>query len=184
MAKDDFNYDMRMPVPHRIYNEKADMLEGMKYNTEEYNFLAVNIKAYDYIKIDHSRGNYQVCNTFYSLSEKFNFYKLLDAARELHRSDSSIHYQAEYGSGIITLRKGVNKVPKEVTTPSPKPVTTIEQRVADLVTSRAEVGMKKYKMSLDDNKTKNLGQWLRDIQEELLDAVVYIEKTRDELGIK
>ena len=49
---------------------------------------------------------------------------------------------------------------------------------------RSDVGYKKYGRTLDDERTqgiKNLQGYLKDIQEELMDAVLYIQTAREEL---
>ena len=49
---------------------------------------------------------------------------------------------------------------------------------------RSEVGYEKYGQTLDDERTrgiKNLQGYLKDIQEELMDAVLYIQTAREEL---
>ena len=53
----------------------------------------------------------------------------------------------------------------------------IIQSVINKIQKRSEVGFKKYGVTLyDDDQT--LDKWLNHIQEELMDAVNYIEKTR------
>lgn len=53
----------------------------------------------------------------------------------------------------------------------------IIQQVVDKIQNRSKVGFKKYGVTLyDDNQP--LDTWLNHIQEELMDAVNYIEKTR------
>ena len=53
----------------------------------------------------------------------------------------------------------------------------IIQSVINKIQRRSEVGFKKYGVTLyDDDQT--LDKWLNHIQEELMDAVNYIEKTR------
>ena len=53
----------------------------------------------------------------------------------------------------------------------------IIQQVVDKIKRRSDVGYKKYGVTLyDDNQP--LDTWLNHIQEELMDAVNYIEKTR------
>ena len=53
----------------------------------------------------------------------------------------------------------------------------IIQNVINKIQKRSEVGVKKYGVTLyDDNQP--LDTWLNHIQEELMDAVNYIEKTR------
>ena len=62
--------------------------------------------------------------------------------------------------------------------------------VSDVVTkfvSRSDVGYKKYGRTLDDErrgKHKDLAGYLNDIQEELMDAVLYIQAAREELDEK
>ena len=56
--------------------------------------------------------------------------------------------------------------------------------VVDKFVSRSNVGYSKYGSTLDDErrlKMKGLQKYLNDIQEELMDAVLYIQAARDEL---
>ena len=56
--------------------------------------------------------------------------------------------------------------------------------VVDKFVNRSDVGFAKYERTLDDErrlKMKNLQGYLNDIQEELMDAVLYIQSARDEL---
>jgi len=53
----------------------------------------------------------------------------------------------------------------------------IIQNVIDKIQKRSEVGFKKYGVTLYDDG-QPLDTWLNHIQEELMDAVNYIEKTR------
>jgi hypothetical protein len=56
----------------------------------------------------------------------------------------------------------------------------IIEQVINKIKSRSEVGFKKYGVTLkDDNQP--LDVWLTHIQEELMDAVNYIEKAKDVL---
>ena len=43
---------------------------------------------------------------------------------------------------------------------------------------RSAVGLKKYGVSVGDRKDLTLSQWLKHLQEEMLDSAVYIEKVR------
>ena len=53
----------------------------------------------------------------------------------------------------------------------------IIQKVVEKIISHSDVGYKKYKVTLEaDNKSVN--EWLNNIQEELMDAVNYIEKLK------
>lgn len=56
----------------------------------------------------------------------------------------------------------------------------IIEQVINKIKSRSDVGFKKYGITLkDDNQP--LDVWLTHIQEELMDAVNYIEKAKDVL---
>ena len=53
----------------------------------------------------------------------------------------------------------------------------IIKQVIDKIQSRSDVGYKKYGVTLaDDNQP--LDRWLQHLQEELMDAVNYLEKAR------
>ena len=57
----------------------------------------------------------------------------------------------------------------------------IIERVINKIKSRSDVGFKKYGVTLkDDHQT--LDVWLTHIQEELMDAVNYIEKAKEVLS--
>ena len=56
----------------------------------------------------------------------------------------------------------------------------IIDRVIEKIKSRSDVGFKKYGVTLKDDD-QPLDVWLTHIQEELMDAVNYIEKTRQAL---
>ena len=60
----------------------------------------------------------------------------------------------------------------------------VVERVVDKFVSRSDVGFAKYGTTLQDERTmkmKGLVKYLTDIQEELMDAVLYIQSARDEL---
>jgi len=61
-----------------------------------------------------------------------------------------------------------------------KPKDEIIERVIDKIKSRSDVGFKKYGVTLKDDD-QPLDVWLTHIQEELMDAVNYIEKAKDVL---
>ena len=61
-----------------------------------------------------------------------------------------------------------------------KPKDEIIERVIKKIKSRSEVGYKKYGVTLKEDY-QPLGKWLTHIQEELMDAVNYIEKVKDVL---
>ena len=60
----------------------------------------------------------------------------------------------------------------------------VVRNVVDKFVKRSDVGYEKYGDTLDDErrlKMKGLQKYLNDIQEELMDAVLYIQAARDEL---
>ena len=60
----------------------------------------------------------------------------------------------------------------------------VVRNVVDKFVSRSDTGFEKYGSTLDDErrlKMKGLTKYLNDIQEELMDAVLYIQSARDEL---
>ena len=60
----------------------------------------------------------------------------------------------------------------------------VVKNVVDKFVKRSDVGYKKYNNTLDDErrfKMKDLQGYLNDIQEELMDAVLYIQTAREEL---
>jgi cob(I)alamin adenosyltransferase len=56
----------------------------------------------------------------------------------------------------------------------------IIERVINKIKSRSDTGYKKYGVTLKDDE-QTLDTWLNHIQEELMDAVNYIEKAREVL---
>ena len=60
----------------------------------------------------------------------------------------------------------------------------VVRNVVDKFVSRSDIGYEKYGSTLDDErrlKMKNLQGYLNDIQEELMDAILYIQTAREEL---
>ena len=60
----------------------------------------------------------------------------------------------------------------------------VVRHVCDKFVKRSDIGYAKYGSTLDDErrlKMKGLQKYLNDIQEELMDAVLYIQAARDEL---
>jgi len=60
----------------------------------------------------------------------------------------------------------------------------VVRNVVDKFVKRSDVGYAKYGSSLDDErrlKMKGLTKYLNDVQEELMDAVLYIQAAREEL---
>ena len=57
----------------------------------------------------------------------------------------------------------------------------IIEKVVEKFISRSDVGFSKYKVTLDED-SKSINEWLNNIQEELMDAVNYIEKLKSVLA--
>ena len=60
----------------------------------------------------------------------------------------------------------------------------VVRHVCDKFVKRSDVGYEKYGSTLDDErrfKMKGLQKYLNDIQEELMDAVLYIQTAREEI---
>ena len=63
----------------------------------------------------------------------------------------------------------------------------VVERVVDKFISRSDIGFKKYGTTLHEERTqkiKGLLKYLQDIQEELMDAVLYIQTAREEIDEK
>ena len=61
----------------------------------------------------------------------------------------------------------------------------IVQQVVNQFVSRSDVGYKKYGQTLDAERrqgVKNLGEYLQDVQEELMDAILYIQAAKEDLA--
>ena len=60
----------------------------------------------------------------------------------------------------------------------------VVERVVDKFVGRSNVGFEKYGTTLQNERTvkmKDLQKYLNDIQEELMDAVLYIQTAREEI---
>lgn len=55
----------------------------------------------------------------------------------------------------------------------------VVERVVDKFVSRSDVGFAKYGITLEDDKS-NIFQWINHLQEELMDAVLYLQKLKEE----
>jgi len=61
----------------------------------------------------------------------------------------------------------------------------VVERVVDKFVSRSDVGYEKYGQTLDNERktgVKDLATYLNDVQEELMDAILYIQAAREELS--
>ena len=54
----------------------------------------------------------------------------------------------------------------------------VVERVVDKFVSRSDVGIAKYGVTLNDDKS-NLFAWINHLQEELMDAVLYMQKLKE-----
>ncbi len=54
----------------------------------------------------------------------------------------------------------------------------IVERVIDKFTSRSDVGFAKYGVTLEDDNS-NIFVWVNHLQEELMDAVLYLQKLKE-----
>jgi hypothetical protein len=54
----------------------------------------------------------------------------------------------------------------------------VVERVVDKFVSRSDVGFAKYGVTLDDDPSKVV-DWLNHLQEELMDAVLYLQKAKE-----
>jgi hypothetical protein len=54
-------------------------------------------------------------------------------------------------------------------------MSKIEDKVCEKIQSRAKVGKEKYGVTME-REDLNFIQWMNHLQEELMDAIVYIEK--------
>ena len=54
----------------------------------------------------------------------------------------------------------------------------VVERVVDKFVSRSDVGFAKYGVTLEDDKS-NIFQWINHLQEELMDAVLYLQKLKE-----
>ena len=57
----------------------------------------------------------------------------------------------------------------------------VVKRVVDKFVSRSDVGFKKYGVTLEQDQSK-MFEWLNHLQEELMDAVLYIQKAKEVLS--
>jgi len=59
----------------------------------------------------------------------------------------------------------------------------VVERVVSQFVDRSNIGYEKYGQTLDSERrtgVKNLGDYLQDVQEELMDAILYIQAAREE----
>ena len=55
----------------------------------------------------------------------------------------------------------------------------VVERVVDKFVGRSDVGYKKYGVTLEEDPGEML-EWLNHLQEELMDAVLYLQKAKEE----
>jgi hypothetical protein len=54
----------------------------------------------------------------------------------------------------------------------------VVERVVDKYISRSDVGFKKYGVTLEQDQSR-IFEWLNHLQEELMDAVLYLQKAKE-----
>lgn len=60
----------------------------------------------------------------------------------------------------------------------------VVERVVEKFVQRSDVGFAKYGMTLEQeriDKVKGLRKYVNDVQEELMDAILYLQSVKDEL---
>lgn len=58
---------------------------------------------------------------------------------------------------------------------------SVVQSIVNKFVTRAEMGEKKYGVTLD-REDVSMGEWITHVQEELQDAILYLEKLKQTLG--
>ncbi len=59
-------------------------------------------------------------------------------------------------------------------------VDSVVEAVVSKMRSRSTVGIKKYNTTMDRNDLSNI-DWLNHLQEELMDAIIYVEKLKSNI---
>ena len=54
----------------------------------------------------------------------------------------------------------------------------VVERVVDKFVDRSDIGFKKYKVTLEDDHS-NIFAWINHLQEELMDATLYLQKLKE-----
>lgn len=54
----------------------------------------------------------------------------------------------------------------------------VVERVVDKFISRSDVGFKKYGVTMDQDQSR-IFEWLNHLQEELMDAILYLQKAKE-----
>jgi len=89
---------------------------------------------------------------------------------------------------IASVRQEATVMPKDAIVASVRPEATVMPKdaiVASVVASfqqRSELGIKKYGVTLDRTDL-TMADWLQHTQEELMDAVLYLEKLKKTLSL-
>ena len=105
--------------------------------------------------------------------------------REVVTVDDEYQRNAKYGPYTVAaqLERELHAALKRATTEAVKTMrpASIEDKVIDRIRERQATGRAKYGTTMERTDL-DLGQWLQHLQEELLDAAVYVEKLKG--GIK
>lgn len=100
---------------------------------------------------------------------------------EIEIEDSYITGKVLVGSGSYVEGK-VYKMPYinfQLVSPEKKKKDPIVKQVTDKFKQRSKVGIKKYGTTLEENNTDD---FLEHLQQELMDATLYIEKLKDDIN--
>lgn len=102
-----------------------------------------------------------------------------DFVRAVNTEMAIMHGFIDYGTPQPQV-PGPAPFIKEPIRAQPASVCSATASVIRELEQRSAVGLKKYGVSVGDRKDLTLSQWLKHLQEELLDGAVYIEKVRAE----
>lgn len=83
----------------------------------------------------------------------------------------------EYNQNVSDIDVNVEYVqPNElkITTTDPTVLSIIKQ-----LDERSKVGLETYGVSLREDDTRDFGQWITELQQELMDATNYLEKVKE-----
>ncbi len=106
--------------------------------------------------------------------------------RETVTFTQNYHRNGQYVPAVIAyqLERELHAALKRATTEAVKTMrpASIEDKVIDRIRERQATGRAKYGTTMERTDL-DLGQWLQHLQEELLDAAVYVEKLKGETQI-
>jgi len=116
--------------------------------------------------IIYADGEYKV----YSILTKEEHHTLIGYSGSVEDCDGYFYYINESGEFVEDTK----------VEPEPQLSDSIVKSVVDKFQERSEAGIKKYNNTLDRNDLC-LVEWLNHLQEELMDATLYIQKLKEEV---